>query len=223
MKKILFILLMLVSITAFAENDVTKFLGIPVDGFKQDMIQKLKAKGFKYDTTYDRLIGEFNGFDVEIGVVTNNNKVWRVMVADAVASSETDIKIKFNKLVSQFSANKRYMSGSTSDQTIPESEDISYKMLVDKKRFQASFFQLPTDTVALRVALKSHLAGRFTLEQIECPTETEQKEILFESTSYLLDIYSKKSVWFMISEEYGQYRILLYYDNEYNHSDGEDL
>ena len=24
-------------------------MGIPVDGFKKDMIQKLKAKGFEYD------------------------------------------------------------------------------------------------------------------------------------------------------------------------------
>ena len=34
-----------------AQKDITKFMGIPVDGFKKDMIQKLKAKGFEYDTT----------------------------------------------------------------------------------------------------------------------------------------------------------------------------
>ena len=28
------------------EKDVTKFLGIPVDGYKPAMIEKLKAKGF---------------------------------------------------------------------------------------------------------------------------------------------------------------------------------
>ena len=106
MKKILFILLMLVSITAFAENDVTKFLGIPVDGFKQDMIQKLKAKGYRYNAASDCLTGEFNGSDVEISVATNNNKVWRIMVVDANYSSETDIKIKFNKLVGQFQNNR---------------------------------------------------------------------------------------------------------------------
>lgn len=32
-----------------------------------------------------------------------------------------------------------------------------------------------------------------------------------------------KQVWFMISEHYGEYLIVMYYDNEYNHSDGEDL
>ena len=33
----------------------------------------------------------------------------------------------------------------------------------------------------------------------------------------------KKVVWFMISEHYGKYYISMFYDNEYNHSDGEDL
>ena len=30
----------------YAQSDVTKFLGIPVDGFKPDMIRALKEKGF---------------------------------------------------------------------------------------------------------------------------------------------------------------------------------
>ena len=34
---------------------------------------------------------------------------------------------------------------------------------------------------------------------------------------------SNKLVWFMIDEMYGDYYILLYYDNGYNHADGEDL
>ena len=38
-------LLLIVSTTVFAQKEVTKFLGIPVDGFKSEMIQKLKAKG----------------------------------------------------------------------------------------------------------------------------------------------------------------------------------
>lgn len=42
-------------------------------------------------------------------------------------------------------------------------------------------------------------------------------------TKYTSDIMSKKSVWFMISESFGKYRILMYYDNEYNRANGEDL
>ena len=61
------------------------------------------------------------------------------------------------------------------------------------------------------------------MEQIEHPSEKEQQEMVLESTNYLFDIYAKKIVWFMINEEYGKYRIIMYYDNEYNHSNGEDL
>lgn len=49
MKKILlFIAMLITSATLNAQDkDVTKFLGIPVDGTKAAMIQKLKTKGFK--------------------------------------------------------------------------------------------------------------------------------------------------------------------------------
>ena len=61
MKKILSVLmLLLLSISIYAQQNVTKFLGIPVDGSKADMIQKLKEKGFTYNTTTDRLEGVFN-------------------------------------------------------------------------------------------------------------------------------------------------------------------
>ena len=52
---LLFILLMY-SLTMLAQKDITKFMGIPVDGLKKDMIQKLKAKGFEYDNEIDLLI-----------------------------------------------------------------------------------------------------------------------------------------------------------------------
>ena len=65
-----------------AQKDVTKFLGIPVDGTKSAMIQKLKAKGFTYHQKDDLLEGEFNGEKVNIAIVTQGNKVWRIAVAD---------------------------------------------------------------------------------------------------------------------------------------------
>ncbi len=108
MKKLLFILgLLLSSLTLCAQSDVTKFLGIPVDGFKPDMIRALKAKGFT-SSMYDKdiLEGEFNGSQVIIHTVTNNNKVYRIMVSDANSVGETAIKIRFNNLCDQFLNNK---------------------------------------------------------------------------------------------------------------------
>ena len=99
MKKLLSLVLLLAcSAVSYAQNEVTQFLGIPVDGSKSEMIQKLKAKGFRYDSELDCLKGEFNGRDSYISVVTNNNKVYRIMVRDVTSSSESDIRIRFNTL-----------------------------------------------------------------------------------------------------------------------------
>ena len=48
MKKLLTLMMVvMVSLTSFAQKDVTKFLGIPVDGTVAAMKQKLMAKGFR--------------------------------------------------------------------------------------------------------------------------------------------------------------------------------
>ena len=217
--------MLFISTMANAQKEVTKFLGIPVDGLKPAMMQKLKAKGFVYNQRLDCLTGEFNGHDVRVSVVTNNNKVWRIVLQDAIAQDEAGIKIRFNKLIQQFQNNKKYMSATMSDPTLSESEDISYEMLVHKKRYEAAFYQLPTktDTLEMQAGLRERLLEKYTPEQLENPTEEQQTDIKYEAVMYMLDLYSKRSVWFMIDEQYGQYRILMYYDNEFNHSDGEDL
>lgn len=80
-------LLLVLSLTTQAQTDVTKFLGIPVDGTKPEMIRQLKAKGFRnVPYTDDILEGEFNGSNVYVSVATNNNKVWRIAVVDAIPS-----------------------------------------------------------------------------------------------------------------------------------------
>lgn len=37
------------------------------------------------------------------------------------------------------------------------------------------------------------------------------------------ELLVKKTVWFRICENYGEYYIAMYYDNEYNCANGEDL
>ena len=111
-----------------AQHDVTKFLGIPVDGYKSQIIKKLEDKGYKYDAYTDMLTGEFNGYDVNISIVTNNNKVYRIFIQDANYTSETSIRIRFNKLVDQFNNNKRYLPLSDDNQYLTDNEDISYQI-----------------------------------------------------------------------------------------------
>ena len=142
-------IVMLLAVTAalHAQKSVTQFLGIPVDGTKSEMIRKLKAKGFE-SAPYDKevLEGEFNGQDVMVYVVTNNNKVYRIMVADANLTDEAQIKIRFNNLCDQFKNNRKYFC--SGDYKIPEDEDISYEMAVKAKEYQAVSLQIhPTDTI----------------------------------------------------------------------------
>lgn len=225
MKNLLTVVMLFVFSTAlYAQKDVTKFLGIPVDGTKTAMIQKLKAKGFT-PSTWDKNIleGEFNGFDVNVHIVTNNNKVWRIMLADKITQDETGIKIRFNELCRQFKNNKKYVS--FDDYTLSEDEKISYEMTVNNKRYEAVYYQQPeiTDSIAFANEVQSTLLSKYTEEQLANPSEEMKQEVLEATFSYMMDLYSKKAVWFMINEQFGEYYITIYYDNEYNHADGEDL
>ena len=228
MKKFLFSLLAtLLTLSLYAQNDVTTFLGIPVDGFKSEMRQKLITKGFtpKKVGTNEYLEGEFNGTDVHIYIATNNNKVYRIMVCDANTQDEANIKIRFNKLVNQFENNKRYTA--LDQYTISDTEDISYEMLVHKKNFDALFYQNPdmekVDTLALQNKIREQLLKKYKPEQLENPTEEMNQEAQAIAMSIGMDMIFKKPVWFRICEHYGKYFITIFYDNEYNHANGEDL
>lgn len=187
------------------------------------MIQKLKNKGY-VSSPHDKdiLVGEFNGADVRLYVVTNNNKVYRIMVADVNTKSESDIKIRFNELCRQFQNNENYIS--LSDCTLSDKEDISYEMSVHAKRYQADYYQKPAvDSVAIAEEINPFLLSKYTEEQLSNPTEELQQGILKTSITYVLEKCSKKSVWFMINEFYGKYYIAMYYDNGYNKANGEEL
>ncbi len=181
MKKTLSIVLFLMlSVGIYAQKQVTKFLGIPVDGSKVSMIQKLKAKGFVYNSFKDCLEGEFNGEDVELLIVTNNNKVWRIAVVDKAYYNEGQIRIRYNRLCQQFANNPKYKEVSAEE--LSEDEDISYEITVNDKQYGARFAQLPDDNDIL-----------------------------------------KRHVWFTIIKRYREYTIAIYYDNEFNHANGEEL
>ncbi len=223
MKKILSVVVLLViSVATYAQKDVTKFLGIPVDGYKTEMIQKLKAKGFTvHPLDNDVLQGEFNGRDVYLYIGTNNNKVYRIMLCDKICQNEVQIKIRFNRLCRQFENNSNYVA--FEDFTIPEDEEISYEMSVNKKRYQAVFYQRP-DTTTLAHDLKYLISQKYTQEEQDNPTEEILSEIQRISKQYFFDRLEKKTVWFTIVEnEEGEYYIAMYYDNKYNEANGEDL
>lgn len=226
MKKVLCSFFMaLLTVAMFAQKDVTTFLGIPVDGTKSEMKKKLISKGFEVVPGQEYLRGEFNGTDVYVNMATNNNKVYRIVLCDVIHRSEANIKVRFNRLIEQFKSNKRYMS--LDDYTISDDVDISYEMNINNKEFQAVFYQTPDvekiDTVAIQEALRDKMLVKYTKEQLENPTEEIKKETTLLGMEYVLEYIKKKPVWFKIITIEDEYFIAMYYDNEYNHANGEDL
>ena len=196
MRKFLTLLAMIaISASVFAQKEVTKFMGIPVDGSPTEMIKKLKAKGFTTDEKFmqaikqglidwdgpEVLTGRFNGERVRVYIEVETNKVWRICLRDKNTRDETQIKIRFNTLVRQFENNDKYVY--FYEQTIADDEDISYQMTVNKKQYEAYFLQ-------------------------KCEDGT---------------VDEKRFVWFQISQHSDGYRIDMFYENEYNEADGSDL
>ena len=174
MKKVLLsLVLCCISMATMAQKDVTKFLGIPVDGNKSEMVRKLKSKGFTQNPYADGVLtGKFNGMDVNVHIATNNDKVCRIMVCDANTMDETSIRIRFNVLCEQFKNNSKYCSFSEEDPKLKEDENISYEMTVHKKRYEAVFYQLPDTTAAnYNEEIQSLVYSKYTKEQLENPSE----------------------------------------------------
>lgn len=135
----LFALFASIAISAQTNSNVLKFMGIPVDGSKTEVIQKLKEKGFKYDSINDCLTGQFNGQDSHIIVSTNKNKVDRIIVRNTTGTDETNVCINYNNLLYQFNNNSKYIT-TVENKPIPEDEDISYEMSIHNKRYEAVFY-----------------------------------------------------------------------------------
>ncbi len=179
------------------------------------------------------LEGEFNGANVFVNVITNGNKVCRIAVTDIASEDERSIQIRFNNLLRQFENNSKYLPISDNNQ-LSDSEDLSYEINVNKKRYEANFYQRPVtmadkekwqNTVMARMIemFATTIAEKYTEEELANPT----KELIDDYDNMMvraaIDIISKKHVWFMISNYAGKYYISMFYDNEYNRADGEDL
>lgn len=229
MKTLTTLLLMLVFCTVtFAQNNpVTKFLGIPIDGTKSGMIQKLRAKGFTYNSSTGVLKGTFNGERVNLYVVTNNNKVYRILVEPNNSWDEGQIKIRYNNLFSQFIDNGKYyyLSHDSIDNV-----DLEYQMFVKNKVFQTVMIQLPgsiNDPTFRKKVEDAYLSNfKSSTQDDKYENLTNMDDPLIFNTACMLyaNNYSDNIVWFTIDREgNNRYRLLIYYDNMKNKAHGEDL
>ena len=129
---------LLLSFSMFAQDNALKFLGIPVDGKKQEVINALKDKGFTYNPYSETLSGRFNGMDVDVAVLENNGKVHRIAVAEQNGCDEGQIILAYNRLLRQFKDNAKYKEV-VHNPELSEREDVSYEMTVHNKQYQAAF------------------------------------------------------------------------------------
>ncbi|MBO5838053.1 MAG: hypothetical protein J6R06_00030 [Bacteroidales bacterium] len=139
MKRIIFaICTILCANVLFAQRDATMFLGIPIEGTKSDMIEKLEAFGFSYNSNNGYMEGWFNDEKVWLNLKSQNRKVVEIAVIDKKTRTRNNIINRFNKLVEQFDANKNYSNLFTPDQKI----NVSFgHMVTDPAGRSATFFQ----------------------------------------------------------------------------------
>ena len=143
MKKLISIVIVcLVTVIAFAQKDVTQFMGIPIDGSETNMRYQLQKKGFK-TLPYEggMMEGQFNGHKVYLGILTNHQNVCEIVVVYVDIIDEFRyLKDVFNGLIRQFSNNQKYQA-SPYNREIPDDEDISYTIKVHNLEYEAHFFQ----------------------------------------------------------------------------------
>ncbi len=203
------------------QKDVTRFLEIPIDGEKLEVVNKLKEKGFVPCQGDDILEGKFKGSDVYLYIATNDkDEVCRIIVRDKNFVGEEEIKERFNTLCNKFKYSSHYISFMNFD--IPRGENISNEISENKKEYRAIFFQTLQKTDILKI--NSEIKSKITEICIEKGERTIlEKECNNFLIKYLLGLLLKKSVKIAISELNGEYYITMYYDNGYNKANGEDL
>lgn len=224
--------------TAFAQdsNDGTlKFLGIPIDGPKEQLIEKIKAKGFRSSPYREYLVGQFNGQDVEVYVVDNHDTAYRVFVAFPETSAYR-VRLEYNHLLNQFLRNDKYLPIKAFEE-IPESEDISYEMTIHNKEYGACFVFISPDVFTKDESDKLHevFAKLKNMSEEDAKNYGESLALAFASDANVstpedaLVVMNRfltilnNNVWFTILQDSGKYQIGLFYDNLKNKPNGEDL
>lgn len=70
----------------------------------------------------DVLTGRLNGHEVNIFVKTSNNKVYRIMAADANTEKKHNIRIRYNKLIRQFANDPAYEADEHNAETMKDED-----------------------------------------------------------------------------------------------------
>ena len=215
--------LLLAAIAAVAQTDksVFTFMGVPVDGSKEQMFLSLNKKGLETRSFFGNkyLWGTFNGENVEVNIYTNNGKVDRVNVKYPYCSESNDTRIKYNTLLSRFGMSTKYVSLVSRDELPPE-EQISLNIRNNSKFYDEAFFYLKPS-----VEPQGWIAGMRNDYELYYgkPLTHLSYEELEEALFCLPDKYWKAVggvVWFTMESTN---QIYINYINLKNRPKGEDL
>ncbi|MBQ5779599.1 MAG: hypothetical protein IIW13_06415 [Paludibacteraceae bacterium] len=142
MKKFYLIFIcLLFSTCIFCQERVPNFYGIPIDGTKEEMIQKLVETGnfikFEGSNNYDLMQISKDAKDLGITpfvkISTHDGKVAVIQQDILHLTTAEEAKFLFNSFV-ETSSNSSVLSVRKGD-LIPEKEDIYYEMRVNKKKY----------------------------------------------------------------------------------------
>ena len=222
MKRILLIatILFWLPFTILAQNNSTHFLGIPVDGPKSEMIEKIKDKGFTYYVAEDYFTGYYYGYPVYLFVQAERGVVNRIIVYDIPQRSEKDIKKRFNAICHGFEKNNRYASLNEKSVKIPKKENLHHEITVHKKKYIALYNQIRTtkeDSLAIQKALLEADTIIPINKKLQITSLSERRRRIhvkaLRRVTALCDGEHKRVVWFTISEKFNKYAMILVYDN----------
>ncbi len=230
------ILFCLFCVNIFAQRDVTTFLGVPIDGAKDELLEKLKDKGWLPSMKgSDVLHGQFEKIDLELRVVTYNDTVYRIVLSDRSTFDEKEIITRYNMLCDYFLESHRY-SGNAS-QKLSETMDLTYEMKTMNRHIDAVFYQMPDMTTDTYNNITAHFQSSYSEKKRQQAfarlKDASEDESLLEEllTGKDADLYNEiyqvflkigtmKMVWFTIDRDvFGRYKILVFFDNKYNAPD----
>ena len=155
------------------ESGVLKFLGIPMEGPKEQFEEQLTDKGFKRSDNPDVFKGKYNKKQVEVAVRTKDEVVNQVCVSFQDTTVQKVIE-EYNQLINLFRKDKDFVDF-TFNVEMMDDEDIPRKM-AKGKRYEAHFnYYDPDFGPKMMDALLNKLGGFFTEDQLVRMKELAQK------------------------------------------------
>lgn len=170
MKRLIIILVLIVSSLSLYSQEHLKFKGIPINGSLKSFVETLKTKGYSLvdsDKGIALLEGTFAGVEsCTIYVVSTNDLVWKVAAEFPSHDIWKEVKREYNNLKEAFAA--KYGVKPESMEKLPNDEDYYsdglgmmslHSALEHEKAIYNSYFQIPNGLAVIAIKPDFHTSG----------------------------------------------------------------